>query len=338
VTNRKFTKGNTMKIHSRAAALALSALLALPFALHSAFAADYPTKPVRMIVTFPPGGGMDTMARLIAGPLGDRLKQPVVVDNRPGASGLIGAEAAAKSAPDGYTLLMGSADTHAINPAVFTNIRYDAIKDFAPVALLGDLPMTLVVNPSVPATTIEEFLRVVKERPGKMTYSSWGIGSGSQIAMETILQPGGLQMLHVPFPGSAPAIAAVIGGQVDAMMVTLPTSEGNHASGRVRILGVTPIRRPAGSPDYPRAGMPPDVAIWVGVFAPAKTDPAIVAQLNRDIKSLMDDPAVRASFAKTGLEVVPTIAPPAEFARFVESSYASWGKTVRAANIKVELK
>jgi tripartite-type tricarboxylate transporter receptor subunit TctC len=308
---------------------------AFPF---SFAAADYPNKPVKIIVTFPPGGGMDTMARLISAPLQERLKQPIVVDNRPGASGLIGAEAAAKSPADGYTLLMGSADTHAINPAVFTNIRYDAIKDFAPVALLGDLPMTLIVNPNVKANSIAEFLALVKANPGKMTYSSWGIGSGSQIAMETLLQPAGAQMLHVPFQGSAPAIAALMGGQVNAMMVTLPTSEPNHVAGKVRILGVTPIRRPAGAADYPRAGMPQDVAIWVGVFAPAKTDPAIVAQLNREIKALMDDAAVRGSFAKTGLEVVPTVPSPAEFARFVETSYGAWGKTVREANIKVDLK
>jgi tripartite-type tricarboxylate transporter receptor subunit TctC len=327
-----------MATSNRFAKLAATFVLAASLVGAPASPSDYPNKPVKMIVTFPPGGGMDTMARLLSGPLQDRLKQPIIVDNRPGASGMIGAEAAAKSLPDGYTLILGSADTHAINPAVFTNIRYDAIKDFAPVALLGDLPMTLVVNPSVPANSIEEFLRIVKERPGKLTYSSWGIGSGSQIAMETILQPGKLEMLHVPFPGSAPAIAALMGGQVDAMMVTLPTSEPNHFAGRVRILGVTPIRRPAGSPDYPRAGMPPDLGIWVGVFAPAKTDPAIVAQLNRELKAMMDDAAVRASFAKTGLEVVPTIAPPAEFARFVAASNASWGKTVREAKIQVDLK
>jgi len=327
-----------MATSNRFAKLAATFVLAASLVGAPASPSDYPNKPVKMIVTFPPGGGMDTMARLLSGPLQDRLKQPIIVDNRPGASGMIGAEAAAKSLPDGYTLILGSADTHAINPAVFTNIRYDAIKDFAPVALLGDLPMTLVVNPSVPANSIEEFLRLVKERPGKLTYSSWGIGSGSQIAMETVLQPEKLQMLHVPFPGSAPAIAALMGGQVDAMMVTLPTSEPNHIAGRVRILGVTPIRRPAGSPDYPRAGMPPDLAIWVGVFAPAKTDPAIVAQLNRELKAMMDDAAVRASFAKTGLEVVPTVAPPAEFARFVAASNASWGKTVREAKIQVDLK
>ena len=327
-----------MATGNRFAMFAATFVLVAPLIGAPVSASDYPNKPVKMIVTFPPGGGMDTMARLLSGPLQDRLKQPIIVDNRPGASGMIGAEAAAKSLPDGYTLILGSADTHAINPAVFTNIRYDAIKDFAPVALLGDLPMTLVVNPSVPANSIEEFLRIVKERPGKLTYSSWGIGSGSQIAMETILQPGKLEMLHVPFPGSAPAIAALMGGQVDAMMVTLPTSEPNHIAGRVRILGVTPIRRPAGSPDYPRAGMPPDLGIWVGVFAPAKTDPAIVAQLNRELKAMLDDAAVRASFAKTGLEVVPTIAPPAEFARFVAASNASWGKTVREAKIQVDLK
>jgi tripartite-type tricarboxylate transporter receptor subunit TctC len=320
-----------MKFKSLIATLAM----AVPFSLA---AAEYPTKPIKIIVTFPPGGGMDTMARLISGPLGDRLKQPLVVENRPGASGLIGAEAAAKSPADGYTLLMGSADTHAINPAVFTNIRYDAIEDFAPVALLGDLPMTLIVNPNVKANSIAEFLALVKASPDKMAYSSWGIGSGSHIAMETLLQPADGKMLHVPFPGSAPAIAALMGGQVDAMMVTLPTSEPTHVAGKVRILGVTPIRRPAGSPDYPRAGMPADVAIWVGVFAPAKTPPEIVNQLNRELKAMMDAPAVRASFAKTGLEVVPTVGAPAEFARFVQASYAAWGKTVRAANIKVDLK
>jgi tripartite-type tricarboxylate transporter receptor subunit TctC len=322
----------------RFAMLAATFVLAAPLISVSVSAQEYPNKPVKMIVTFPPGGGMDTMARLLSAPLQDRLKQPIVVENRPGASGMIGAEAAAKAPPDGYTLILGSADTHAINPAVFTNIRYDAIKEFAPVALLGDLPMTLVVNPSVRANSIEEFLRIVKERPGKLTYSSWGIGSGSQIAMETILQPGKLQMLHVPFQGTAPAIAALMGGQVDAMMVTLPTSEPHHVAGKVRILGVTPIRRPAGSPDYPRAGMPPDLAIWVGVFAPAKTDAAIVAQLNRELKALMDDATVRASFAKTGLEVVPTVTSPAEFARFVAASNASWGKTVREAKIQVDLK
>jgi tripartite-type tricarboxylate transporter receptor subunit TctC len=327
-----------MVTSNRLAVLAATFVLAAPVTSAPAVAQDYPNKPVRVMVTFPPGGGMDTMARLLAAPLQDRLKQSIVVENRPGASGLIGAEAAAKSPPDGYTLILGSADTHAINPAVFTNIRYDAIKDFAPIALLGDLPMTLVVNPSVPATNIDEFLRLVKARPGAMTYGSWGIGSGSQIAMETILQPGKLQMVHVPFTGSAPAIAAVMGGQVDAMMVTLPTSEPNHLGGKVRILGVTPIRRPAGSPDYPRAGMPPDLGIWVGLFAPARTDAAIVDRLNREIRAMLDDPAVRASFAKTGLEVVQTVAPPAEFARFVATSAASWGKTVRDAKIQVDLK
>jgi tripartite-type tricarboxylate transporter receptor subunit TctC len=233
---------------------------------------------------------------------------------------------------------MGSADTHAINPAVFSNIRYDAIKDFAPVALLGDLPMSIAVNPNVPANSIDDLLRLAKERPAKLTYSSWGIGSGSHIAMETILQPGKLQMLHVPFPGSAPAILALMSGQVDAMMVTLPTSEPNHVAGKVRIIGVTPIRRPAGATDYPRAGMPPDLGIWVGVFAPARTGSEVVNYLNREIKALMDDQAVRASFARTGLELVPSVAPPAEFAKFVSASMTSWGRTVREANIKVDLK
>jgi tripartite-type tricarboxylate transporter receptor subunit TctC len=299
---------------------------------------DYPSKPIKMIVTFPPGGGMDTMARLLSGPMGERLKQPIVVENRPGAAGLIGAEAAAKSPPDGYNLILGSADTHAINPQVYVNIRYDAIRDFVPVALLGDLPMTLVVNPNVPTKSIDEFVKVVKQRPGKMTFSSWGMGSGSHIAMETLKQASQLEMLHVPFNGAAPAIAAVMGGQVDAMMVTLPTSEPNHQAGKVRILGVTPINRPAGAASYPQAGMPPDLAIWIGVFAPAKTPDAIVSHLNRELRAMMENPAVRASLAKVGLEPVAKVGSPAEFAQFLKASNDAWGKTVREANIKLELK
>jgi tripartite-type tricarboxylate transporter receptor subunit TctC len=322
-----------MKIFRRCAMLAAALMLAVP-----AIAADYPTKPIKMVVTYPPGGGMDVMARLIAGPLGERLKQSVVVDNRPGASGMIGTEFVGKSAPDGYTILLAPADTHSINPHVYTNIRYDARRDFEPIAFVGNFPIALVVNPAVPATTVEDFVKMVKERPGKMSFASWGIGSSSHVAMEVLLHNAGLNMLHVPYTGAAPAISAIIGGQVDSMMVTLPTAEPFHQSNKIRILGVTPTHRPAGAATYSQQGMPADVVLWGGILAPAKTPRDIVAVLNRELKVVMQDQQVRAALAKTGLEPASQVDSPAEFGKFLNSQYEAWGKTIRAANISMEFK
>ncbi|MGE0874571.1 MAG: Bug family tripartite tricarboxylate transporter substrate binding protein [Burkholderiales bacterium] len=316
-------------------AAAFASLATAPIAVS---AADYPTKPVKIVVTYPPGGGMDVMARVLAGPLGQRLKGTVIVENRPGAGGMIGAEHVAKAEPDGYTLIIAPADTHSINPHVYTNIRYNAQRDFAPVAQLGNLPMTLVVNPKLPAKSAKEFVSYVRERPGKVTYSSWGIGSSSHVAMETLMLDGKLNMLHVPFTGAAPAIAAVIGGQVDAMMVTLPTSEPQHKTGKVRLIGVTPIQRPSGAPTYPTAGMPKHVAAWIGILAPAKTPKDIVQRLNKEFRSTLEDTEVRAGLVKAGLEPVARVGTPAEFAAFLATQHDLWGKTVRTAKIAVELK
>ncbi|MBN9428022.1 MAG: ABC transporter substrate-binding protein [Burkholderiales bacterium] len=281
-----------------ACALAIIGMAALA-APGTAGASDYPNKPIRIVVSYPPGGGMDVMARQIAAPLSEHLKTPVIVDNRPGASGMIGAEHVARQAPDGYTLILAPADTHSINPHVYSSIRYDAKKDFAAVALLGNLPMTLVINPQLPAKNVDEFVKLVREKPGKYSFASWGVGSSSHVAMETLMFEQKLDMLHVPFTGAAPAITAVMAGQVDAMMVTLPTSEPQHQSGKVRILGVTPIQRqnPAG---FPLNGLPPQVAAWIGILAPAQTPPNIVARLNQGIKAVMNDPRVRSSLIKSG--------------------------------------
>ncbi len=316
-------------------AAAFASVAAAPVA---AGAADYPSKPVKIIVTYPPGGGMDVMARVLAGPLGQRLKGTVIVENKPGAGGMIGAEYVAKAPADGYTLIIAPADTHSINPHVYTNIRYNAQRDFAPVALLGNLPMTLVVNPKLPAKSVDEFVRYVRERPGKVTFSSWGIGSSSHVSMETLMLGGKLNMLHVPYTGAAPAITAVIGGQVDAMMVTLPTSEPHHQTGKVRLIGVTPIKRPAGTPSYPQAGMPKHVAAWIGILAPAKTPKDIVGRLNREIGAALDDTEVRAGLVKAGLEPTAKVGKPEEFAKFLATQHDLWGKTVRAAKITMELK
>ena len=313
-------------------AVALSALS------QSAPAADYPARLIKMVVSYPPGGGVDVMARVLSAALGERLKETVIVENKPGASGMIGAEYVAKSAPDGYTIMLAPADTHSINPNVYSNIRYDAKRDFEPVALLGNLPMTLVVNPALPARTVDEFVKLVKERPGKISFASWGVGSSSHVAMETLMLQSKLDMLHVPFTGAAPAINSVIAGQVDAMMVTLPTSEPHHHAGKVRIIGVTPIQRPDGSSTYPTQGMPAHLSAWVGVLAPARAPPEIVARLNSEIRALMADPQVRAGLVKAGLEPVTEVGSPADFGRFLAIQYDLWGRTVREAKITVELK
>lgn len=322
------------KLMQRALALALSvAALTAP-----ALGADYPSKPIRMVVAYPPGGGMDVMGRMIAVPLSKHLGQQVLIDNRPGASGMIGSEHVAQSAPDGYTLILAPADTHSIDPQVYTNIRYDALKDFEPVAYLGSFPMALVVNPKVPAKSIAEFKKLVASRPGKMTYASWGIGSSSQVEMELLLFNDHLKMLHVPFTGAAPAVTAVIAGDVDSMMVTLPTAEPHHKSGKIRILGVTPTHRPAGAATYPSAGMPTDVVLWMGVLAPAKTPREIVSRLNQELASVMKEDDLRNSLEKAGLEPAAKVGSPDEFRKFLVAQSHAWGKIIKAAHITMELK
>ena len=324
-------------IVTRRSFIAAALALAVP-AAPAVFAADYPTKPLKMVVTYPPGGGMDVMARLIAAPLGERLKQTVLVENRPGASGMIGTEYVAKAAPDGYTITFAPADTHSIAPHVYTNIRYDARRDFEPVAFVGNFPIALVVNPAVPAKSVGDFVKMVKERPGKVSFASWGIGSSSHVAMEVLLLDERLKMLHVPYTGAAPAITAIISGQVDSMMVTLPTAEPYHVGGKIRILGVTATERPAGAPTYPKDGMPKDVVLWGGVLAPAKTPKEAIAVLNRELKVVLEDPQVRAALAKTGLEPAAQVGSAAEFKKFLDGQYEAWGKTIRAANISMEFK
>ena len=325
---------NTFKPRSLLATAAI--VLAMP--APPVLAADYPTKPIKIVVTYPPGGGMDVMARVLSAPLSERLKKSVIVENRPGASGMIGAEYVARSEPDGHTVVLAPADTHSINPHVYSHIRYDAKRDFAPVALLGNLPMTLVVNRELPATTVDEFKKLAKDRPGKISYASWGIGSSSHVAMETLMLDAKLDMLHVPFTGAAPAITSVISGDVDAMMVTLPTSEPFHQAGKVRIIGVTPIQRPAGMPNYSQQGMPPHVAAWIGILAPAGTPAEVVARLNGEIKAAMQDPQVRAKLVKAGLEPAGEVESPSSFEKFLAIQYDLWGKPVREAKISVELK
>jgi len=311
--------------------------LALAAAMPAAAAADYPDHPIKMVVAYPPGGATDVMARAVAQRLGERLKQSVVVDNRPGASGQIGSDVVAKSPPDGYTLIFTAADTHSINPHVYPKITYDAKRDFVPIAQVGYLPMALIVNPQVKATSVKEFVALAKAQPGKFTYASFGTGSSSQVAMEMFKGAAGIDLLHVPFQGAAPAVTAIIGGQVDAMMVPLTVAYPNHQSGKVRILGVAAPKRFAGAQDiatFAEQGMPLDSAPWVGILAPAKTPVDIVDRLSREVAAVAQDPQVQETLVKNGLQ--PDVKRAPEFKAFLDEEYDRWGATIRAANIKSE--
>lgn len=307
-------------------------------------AAQYPDKPIKMIVAWPPGGGTDGVARIVAKHMSERLKQPVVIENRSGASGQVGTEFVAKAPPDGYTLQYTVADSHSINPHVFPKIRYDAQKDFTPIAVVGGMPNALMVSNNVPAGTLPEFIKMAKDKPGKFTYSSWGMGSGGHIRMESFKSFMGIDLLHVPFQGSGPGFAAVLGGQVDAMMVPLGLAESNYKAGKVKLLAVdTPQRYPS-VPDVPtlaELGIPLTFAFWQGVLAPAKVPENIVSYLNREVNATLMEPAVRQELLKVGL--VPGNpgvngfgGTPQEVRQFLDSEYVRWGKTIQEAKIKVE--
>jgi len=313
--------------------VALTLAVCSPFAI----AADYPDHPIKMVVAYPPGGATDVMARAVAQKLGERLKQSIVIENKPGASGQIGSEYIARSAPDGYTLIFTAADTHSINPHVYPKIAYDARRDFTPVAQVGYLPLALIVNPSVKASNVKEFVALAKAQPGKLTFASFGVGSSSHVAMEMLKAQAGIDLLHVPFQGAAPAVSAIMGGQVDAMMVPLTLAAPNHQAGKVRLLGVAAPARFAGAPDAPtfaEQGLPLNSAPWVGILAPAKTPQDIVERLNREVNAALDDPQVQETLQKNGL--ARETKTQAQFKAFLDTEYDRWGGTIRTANIKAE--
>lgn len=322
-----------------AVAIAVSALIPV-----AATAQQYPDKPVKMIVAWPPGGGTDSVARIVAKHLSERLKQPVVVENRSGASGQVGTEYVARSVPDGYTLQYTVADSHSINPHVFPKVRYDALKEFVPVAMTGSMPNALAVSTKVSANSVADFVKMAKENPGKLSFSSWGMGSGGHIRMQSFMDFTGTQLLHVPFQGSGPGFAAVLGGQVDAMMVPLGLAESNYKAGKIKILAVDTAGRYPSVPEiatFAEQGVPLSFSFWQGVMAPAKVPEPIINLLNKAVADTIADPTVRAELLKVGM-VAGTPGtngvgvPPQEVRKYFESEFERWGKTIRAGNIKVE--
>lgn len=321
---------------THAFAVAAFGLLATTPPLHAQ--AQFPDKPIKMVVGYSAGGGSDVLARSISSKLSQRLGQPVVVDNKPGASGMIGAEYVAKSKPDGYTLIMMSADSHSIAPHVYPKMRYSTTQDFTPLALIGFQPMGLVVRTGIPVTTVKEFIEYAGSSKEALTFSSYGIGSSSHVAMAMLEQYGGVKLRHIPYPGSAPAIGAVIAGVVDAMMVPTALAIPNHKNGKVKLIAVATEKESAvaaGYPTFASQGIPLDTSIWMGIMGPANIPAATVMLLNEELNAVIADEGVRRTLQNTGTEVLNEKASSERFKAFSESESGKWGQAVKKAAISI---
>ena len=301
-------------------------------------APTYPTKPIRLVVPFPPGGATDILARDVAQKLTESWGQAVVVDNRPGAGANIGTELVAKSAPDGYTLLMGTVGTHAINPSLYAKLPYDHVKDFAPVILVAGVPNVLVVNPALPVNSVAELIAYAKANPGKLNFASSGSGTSIHLSGELFKVMAGVEMVHVPYKGSAPAVQDLIGGQVQLMFDNLPPSLPQIKAGKLRALAVTSAARAPALPDVPtmaEAGLPGfEASSWFGILAPTGTPPAIVAKLNAEIAKWLATPEAKEKLAKQGANAAG--GSPEDFAKHIAAETAKWAKVVKDSGAKVD--
>ena len=319
------------------AAFAAIAAIVFPYAA-LAQATAYPTKPIRLVVPFPAGGATDILARAVAQKLTEVWGQPVVVDNRPGAGGNIGSELVAKSAPDGYTLEMGTVGTHAINPSLYAKMPYDHLKDFAPVILVAGVPNVLVVNPSLPVNSVRELIAYAKANPGKLNFASSGSGTSLHLSGELFKVMAGVEMAHVPYKGSAPALQDLIGGQVQLMFDNLPPSLPQIKAGKLRALGVTTATRAPALPDVPtiaESGVPGfESSSWFGVLAPTGTPPAIIAKLNGEIAKWLSTPEASEKMLGVGANIAG--GSPDDFARHIAAETAKWAKVVKDSGAKVD--
>jgi tripartite-type tricarboxylate transporter receptor subunit TctC len=311
-------------------------MLCVSLACGTASAQTYPSKPIRMIVPFTPGGSTDILARALGQKLNEAWKQPVIVENRPGAGGSIGAELVAKAPPDGYTLLMGHIGTLAVNPTFYPKLPYDAVKSFAPVALIASVPNVLVVHPSVPANNVMELVVLAKAKPGQLNYSSGGNGSAAHLAMEYFKLQTGTDIVHVPYKGTSPAVTDVVAGQVSMTMTGAPAVVPQVQAGKLRALGVSSTKRLAAFPQLPtiaEAGVKGfDATQWYGVVAPAKTPADIVKKLNGEIRTIMQSPEMQERLRTEG--AIATVSTPEEFEKFIASEIARWGTVIKTAGMR----
>lgn len=309
-------------------------ILALLFACSTALAQSYPERPVHIVVPFTPGGNADIVARIVAQGLTEELKQTFLVENRPGANAAIGAEHVARAAPDGYTLLFGTAETHALNPHLRKKLAYDPLKDFTTVGIVDRFPFSLVVNPKLPVASLADFVAHAKKNDGKLNFASWGNGSTSQIAFEQLKQATGINLVHVPFQGAAPAIAAIAGGNVEAFIVPLSVARPQAASGRVKLLAVTSAKREESAPDVPTAmeqGVPVVISGWHVLAAPSRTPQDLVARLNRVLNTVTARADIREKLLKVGVQ--PAASAPEQAQEMVQTEWQRWGNVARTAGI-----
>ena len=312
----------------------ITAGAALLFTAATAFAQGFPTKAVTLLVPFAPGGGSDTVARTIQSKLGEKLGQPVLVENRTGASGAIATAAVAKAPPDGHTLFL-SWDTHAINPVIMKDLPYDTFKDFVPVTLLARLPLVMGVWSGLPANTMAEFIALAKRQPGKLNYASVGAASSNRLYSEYMHSLAGIELAHIPYKGGGPSIQAMLTGEVAYSLLSFASQKGYFQSGRLKAFAVTGSKRMPDLPDVPtliESGFPGmEVYGWIGIFAPAGTPEAVVARLNRDFIATIQDPDVAKRLAAAGVEAVGST--PTELDRWVRSEYEKWSKFVKSSHL-----
>jgi tripartite-type tricarboxylate transporter receptor subunit TctC len=315
--------------------LLAAALAALPMA---AFAQGYPSKPIRFVVPYPPGGPLDTIARLLGQKVSEGVKQPVIVENKPGAGGNIGADFVAKSLADGHTILMGAVATHAINPTLYAKIPYDPVRDFAPITQVASTPNVLVVNPSLPVSSVAELIAHAKANPGKLNFGSGSTGSAGHLAGELFNSLAGVQMTHIPYKGAAPAMRDLIGGQIHLMFDNLASSLTQVRAGRVKALAVTTANRSSLAPELPTvaesglAGF--DISTWFGVFAPAGTPREAITRLHTEFTRALAAPDVREKMLNMGAEPVGNT--PAEFAAFIRAEAGKYARVIKASGARVD--
>jgi len=311
-------------------------ILALIFAA-TASAQSFPTKPIKIIVPFPAGGTVDFFARVISTKLSEALGQLVLVENRAGAGGNIAAEAVAKAAPDGYTLLMGS-EIIAINTSLYSKIGYDPVKDLAPITLVGTVPNILIVHPSLPVNSVNDLIALAKKTPGKISFASTGQGTSTHLSSELFKLMAHVDMLHVPYKGGPPAIADLISGQVNMMFINMPTGITHVRSGKAKIIAVSSIKRVSQLPDVPtvdQAGVKGfETSAWSGLYAPAGTPADIINRLNVEVVKILKQPSVRDQLMAQGAEPVGDT--PEEFSRFTLAEISKWAKIIKISGAKVD--
>lgn len=297
---------------------------------------DFPNRPLRFVVGYPPGGATDIIARLLGHRLTDALGQQVLIDNRPGASGIVGTDIIAKATPDGYSIVLVTT-SHGINPSLYPKLPYDSVKSFAPITQVATLQQVLVVNPSLPAKTLKELIALAKAQPGKLNFASSGSGQALHLSGELFKSLAGIDIVHVPYKGSAPARSDLLGGQVQMMFESMIGVLPFVTSGKLRAIAVSGARRSDAAPQIPtmsEAGVPGfEASAWVGVLAPAGTPKAIVGRLNSDFVKILKIPDVKEMLARSGAETVGST--PEQFASFIKAQIAKWSKVVKASGVRL---